>query len=397
MWSSTFSSASVGLRGQRSQQLAIVVGERLPRRATVISPWTGVRRARSGQRDRGDDEPFAGRLAEPPHPSAARSASWTRSLEPPSERRRRATVSLERLVGSRPDAEAAALGLHGVDGGPQRQLQQRGPVEVRGERLPDAPDRLAQPRSLLRELVEPLRELADMLLNSSPSAANSSSPSVGTARRSRRPPSRRAAWRKRPSWPCSAARRQHREGEGQQQEAGDERGGEEPAGADRGGGRREAGEDRDLTGEPPKPGQMQVTTPIVDAADGHEPCPGRRACARAVEPRRASVPAPWRTTTPTPGPRAHARTVGGASARRPSRSWLGAPAAARGDRRYPGADRAAIADVGDDRDDPWRRPPAPAPAARAIVAACAGEGRPTPWLSTTRPAPAASAAATRAR
>jgi hypothetical protein len=43
-----------------------------------------------------------------------------------------------------------------------------------------------------------------MLLNSSPSAANSSRPSVGTGEEKSPPANRRAACRNRLSWPCSA-------------------------------------------------------------------------------------------------------------------------------------------------------------------------------------------------
>ena len=55
---------------------------------------------------------------------------------------------------------AAGVGADAVDRGLDDDLEHRVAVEALGERLADAPDRLAQPRALELELLEPLLELA---------------------------------------------------------------------------------------------------------------------------------------------------------------------------------------------------------------------------------------------
>jgi hypothetical protein len=66
----------------------------------------------------------------------------------------------QRIGGRRPRAHPPAVGVAGLDGRLEGQLQQRLAVEPRGERLADAPDRLPHPRALLLELVEAPRQLA---------------------------------------------------------------------------------------------------------------------------------------------------------------------------------------------------------------------------------------------
>src|SRR6476469_9758239 len=60
----------------------------------------------------------------------------------------------QRLAVRGSDAQASAASLNSVDGGFERELEQRLAVEVRRKRLPDPADRLAQPRAFLGELVE---------------------------------------------------------------------------------------------------------------------------------------------------------------------------------------------------------------------------------------------------
>ncbi len=83
-------------------------------------------------------------------------------------------------VERRADRRAAGVGADAVDGGRDGDLEQRLAVEVRAERLADAAQRVLQARALQAQLLERARSWTDIALNSSPSSANSSLPTVGT-------------------------------------------------------------------------------------------------------------------------------------------------------------------------------------------------------------------------
>ena len=109
----------------------------------------------------------------------------------------------------RPGAQrrAAGVGADAVDRGLHDDLEHGVAVEALGERLADAADRLAQARALELELLEPSsRARRAIVLNSVPSAANSSLPSVGTSTAKSPPAMRRAASSRR--WICACSERE---------------------------------------------------------------------------------------------------------------------------------------------------------------------------------------------
>ena len=111
----------------------------------------------------------------------------------------------ERVLRALAGADPSAVGLGGVHRRLQRELEQRVPVKAGGERLADAADRLAHAGALLLELGEAALELARHVVELLAEQGELVAAATSAPSEEKSPPARRrAASRKRPSWPCRA-------------------------------------------------------------------------------------------------------------------------------------------------------------------------------------------------
>ena len=210
-----------------------------PSRQTVIRPWVGppatidpsatVARCTSCT----DASPI------PSVASARRSGVVDGALQPgqaPDVDRLLQRVG-RRLAG----ADAATLGVGGVHGGLERQLQQRVAIKPRRERLADSPDRLANPGAFLLELGQPALQLlghvVELLAEERELVPAGGGDRLGEIAAGQ--PARRLQELR--DLPVQRPRGQQREEEGQDQKTADEHRRQHPIGTDRAAGVGEVG------------------------------------------------------------------------------------------------------------------------------------------------------------